>query len=142
MAGCKVDPKRVMMVAGVTQIVLGVLGPIFWGLSWLYEDVDFSASPLWGGLVFFIPAGSMTVFAAIKECKSKAKIAALMCITACMTAIGVIVSTSLASAKDNQRPSPETGDLVINGFLIAIGCTELSASIISGSQAVVFVRQS
>ncbi|XP_038074649.1 uncharacterized protein LOC119742605 isoform X2 [Patiria miniata] len=122
MAGCKVDPKRVMMVAGVTQIVLGVLGPIFWGLSWLYEDVDFSASPLWGGLV--------------------AKIAALMCITACMTAIGVIVSTSLASAKDNQRPSPETGDLVINGFLIAIGCTELSASIISGSQAVVFVRQS
>ncbi|XP_022100607.1 uncharacterized protein LOC110984583 [Acanthaster planci] len=55
--------KRLMRAVGIIHLIDGILLPILWGLGFLFVGTYYSpiAAPVWGGALFLIPAGILSL---------------------------------------------------------------------------------
>ncbi|XP_022100580.1 uncharacterized protein LOC110984571 [Acanthaster planci] len=91
--------KCPLATLGAFHIVDGIVNPAAWGISWLfYGYVSTVAAPVWGGVVFFIPAGILTILAGTNGSRGVANWSLVMNIFAGIVAVVVIVFSGIMAS--------------------------------------------
>ncbi|XP_022100582.1 uncharacterized protein LOC110984572 [Acanthaster planci] len=124
------DDRRPMMITGILHIVVGIVQPVLWGISWAFTGYYSTVvSEVWGSVAFFIPTGVLAILVAKGNNRGLAIASLIMSILSAIVALVIFITNCITAGLNFSNYFAAHGAFSILALLL--GIFEIAVSIVT-----------